>query len=563
LKGKLYKDFCALSRDILRLANNGAPLLTFLSGLSDMLFSFSGVDEIEILMMGGETNYHWVKRSEEEEYLFNRISSKSEMSITELLSATSLEKGMRDICMIVSREGSGTRNVNFTSNGSFWTGDSTKPLRFSQGLNPEIQVESEYKTIAVIKFIVNEFNSGLLILKSEVEFYFTEKEIEFYEGVVQTLGVAISDRRAQEALRERVKELTCLYGITKVLENTEIGLGTVLQRVTAHLPLALQYPELASARIVFKDEVFCSPDFCDSGDFISAEIKDGVDNMGKVEVFYKKATGLKDEILFLEEEKSLIETVAKQVSIIIERRIRAEEKERLQFQLRHADRLATIGQLAAGIAHELNEPLGNILGYAQLISKEGGLSEQTVKDIGVIVKSSLYAREIIKKLMLFSKQVPPKETEVNLNTVIKEGLFFLESRCTNSGVQIKLDLEDNIPEIIADPVQLHQVLVNLIMNAVQAMPSGGELTIRSYRNNEFAVFEVEDNGPGMKKEIADKIFLPFFTTKDVNEGTGLGLSVVHGIIEAHKGKVNVETSPGKGAKFKVFLPISHKKEKQE
>ncbi|MDD3627162.1 MAG: ATP-binding protein [bacterium] len=560
MKGKLYKDFCVLSRDILRLANKGEPIASFLSKLSEMLFIFSGVDEIEMLMNGDKTNYYWMKRKSDDNIIFKRINGKTGFNIEELIKSAPLDNGLNEICLRVCNDDKTPEMRGFTRNGSFWTGDSIKPVRFSRDTKNEIWIESAYKTIAIIKFIVNENNTGLLLLKSEPEYFFTEKEVEFYEGVIQTLGVAIADRRAQEALRERVKELTCLYNITRILENSEIDLGEALQKVVEELPVALQYPSSACARIILKKEVFSSTNFKESSKFISASLKEGGKITGKVEVFYYEEES-SEELFFLTEEYNLIEAVAKQVSVIIERRQRAEEKEKLQFQLRHADRLATIGQLAAGVAHELNEPLGNILGYAQLVKKDKDLSSQAQQDVEVIVKASLLAREIIKKLMFFAKQMPPKEVTTNLNDVIKESLYFLESRCTNAGIEIKLEPEENLPEIIADPLQLHQVMVNLIVNAIQAMPSGGTLIIRSKGNNEEVILEVEDTGIGMSEETAEKIFLPFFSTKDVTEGTGLGLPVVHGIIEAHGGKIEFKTTKGKGTVFKIILPRVLNKEK--
>ena len=139
--------------------------------------------------------------------------------------------------------------------------------------------------------------------------------------------------------------------------------------------------------------------------------------------------------------------------------------------------------------------------------------------------------------MLFARQTPPTKTRVNLNTVITEGLYLVEARCAKEGVELVRRLEPDLPDIIADPSQLHQVLVNLVVNAVQAMPGGGTLTIRTGRSDGHVALVVEDTGCGMTEEVRRQIFIPFFTTKDVSEGTGLGLSVVHGIVSAHGGTI--------------------------
>ncbi|MCX6112257.1 MAG: ATP-binding protein [Proteobacteria bacterium] len=219
--------------------------------------------------------------------------------------------------------------------------------------------------------------------------------------------------------------------------------------------------------------------------------------------------------------------------------------------------MATIGQLSAGVAHELNEPLGSILGFAQLLTKDKGLPEQASMDINEIIKSSLHAREIIRKLMLFSKQLPPMTSKVDLNNIVREDLYFLKSRCNKENITLVDRLDPELPRSTADKSQLHQVLVNLVVNAIQAMPDGGEITISTRHDDKNVYLAVSDTGIGMNEKIIKQIFVPFFTTKEISQGTGLGLSVVHGIITAHHGSIDVKSKVGKGSIFEVRLPISH------
>jgi signal transduction histidine kinase len=277
---------------------------------------------------------------------------------------------------------------------------------------------------------------------------------------------------------------------------------------------------------------------------------------GVVEVFYTRDKAGFAEGPFLKEEQSLIDTVAREVSLVVERREAEIYKSKLQDQLRHADRLATIGQLAAGVAHELNEPLANILGFAQLAKREPALPATAAGDLQKIIKTSLHAREIIHKLLVFSRQKPLQKTRVDLNQVVEEGLNLLESRCAKAGIELVRSLEADLPEISADPSQLQQVLVNLLVNAIQASPSGGKLTIETRRGRDYVSLAVSDTGTGMSEEIKSKIFTPFFTTKDVDEGTGLGLAVVHGIVTSHRGVIHVDSEVGRGSRFEVQLPIN-------
>lgn len=229
-------------------------------------------------------------------------------------------------------------------------------------------------------------------------------------------------------------------------------------------------------------------------------------------------------------------------------------------QLRHADRLAIIGQFASGIAHELNEPIGNILGFAELARKHPSLPAETHEDLEKIENASLYAGEIVKKLLLFSRQMPAKKTTVNINQIIKESLYFFEGRCKKNNIDLIIDMAQDITSITADISQMTQILVNLVSNAIFAMPHGGKLTIKTCSTENYILLIVEDTGTGIAEDVKEKIFNPFFTTKDINEGTGLGLSVVHGIVTSHGGTIKVDSIVGKGTKFEIQIPLDDKNE---
>ncbi|MBW1822910.1 MAG: PAS domain S-box protein [Deltaproteobacteria bacterium] len=338
-------------------------------------------------------------------------------------------------------------------------------------------------------------------------------------------------------LIERNKELTCLYGIAQVVENSKATLPEILQSVIEIelIPPAFQFPEITSSRIQIDQQIYSTPGFKKSNQKLTEKLIIQGRKRGAVEIIYSEKHPERSdfEITFLQEEKNLLKTIVGQVALIIEKKEADNKRYELEGQLRHADRLAKIGQLTAGVAHELNEPIGNILGFAQLASKNPDLPEQVYRDLEHIVGSSLHAREIIKKLMLFSRQMPHQKIRFNLNNLVKEGLSFIEPRFAKNNVKFIQDLAPNLPEITADPSQLRQVLVNLVVNAYQAMPNGGILTIKTLSEVDNVIIVVLDTGVGMDQETLGQIFLPFFTTKDVDQGTGLGLSVAHGIITAH------------------------------
>ena len=365
----------------------------------------------------------------------------------------------------------------------------------------------------------------------------------------------MNEHRAEyAALRERVKELTCLYSLAQLAAGPGATLEKVFQGSAELLPAAWQYPEVAAARIVFDGQAYATAGFREGCRKQAAAIVLGGRSRGVVEVVYTEPRPDCDEGPFLKEERSLIDAVARQITLIIERRQAEEEQLRLRGQLQHADRLATIGQLAAGVAHELNEPLGNILGFAQLARKHPRLPEEAGQDLDRIVAACLHARQIINNLMLFSRQMPPQKAPVDLSATIEEALGFLEARCARNGIDVVRDLSPDLPRIWADASQLRQVFVNLVVNAIHAMRDGGVLRVATRRAEQGVLLTVADNGVGMAEEVLKQIFTPFFTTRDVSEGTGLGLPVAHGIVTSHGGTIRVDSVVGRGTRFDVVLP---------
>jgi two-component system, NtrC family, sensor kinase len=410
-------------------------------------------------------------------------------------------------------------------------------------------------SVAVLPLAIAGDTVGWLRLGSRRRHYFDAESAALLRRVAETLALVAVGQGAEAALRERVKELTCLYSLSRVAERPGISLQGLLQGAVELLPPAWQYPEIAVARIEVEGESCSTPGFDRAVCSQSSAVRIRGEDLGRVEVGYISERPELDEGPFLREERSLIDAVARELAAVIERRKAAAERALLERQLRHADRLATVGQLAAGLAHELNEPLAAILGFAQLSQKADGLPEEPRQDLGKIATAALHAREIVRNLMLFARQSTPKTESLDLNEAVRDGLELLGSRCARSGVEVECFLEEELPRIVADRSQLQQVLVNLVVNALQAMPEGGRLELRTRSAGGSVGLLVKDDGVGMGEEVRGKIFLPFFTTKDVDQGTGLGLAVVHGIVASHGGAIMVESEPGRGSTFEVELPL--------
>jgi signal transduction histidine kinase len=435
---------------------------------------------------------------------------------------------------------------NYTSKGSY----------FSNKITPELSKKSDFTSLAIIPLDREKKRVGLLVLFTQKSKNFSNEKMELFENIIENFILALDYIETQFKCRERVKELTCLYGISRIAEIQDLSLETMLKRIVKCLPPAWLYPDLATARIVLDGKFYTTPNFVISRVNQKANII--IDGMkrGFIEVTYPEEKFHDEEYPFCKEESNLLNLIIRQIVAVVEGKKAESEKEKLGSQLRHADRLATIGQLSAGVAHEINEPLSYILGFAQLIQEGDELNPQSKKDIEKIITATLHAREVVKKLMIFSRQMPTLKTKVDLNDSIEKGLLFLESRCAKNNIQLNHFLTEEKMEIIADTSQLQQILVNLVVNAIQAMPEGGKLTIETKIVDDSAVLIVQDTGSGMPKDVLKQIFIPFFTTKDINQGTGLGLPVVHGIVTSHEGSINVESKVGKGTRFEVTLPLA-------
>jgi len=410
----------------------------------------------------------------------------------------------------------------------------------------------------------------MIITRSEGE-RFIEWQYELLEDdtsgdVIGLLAVGqdISERVGHEKqllnernqLIERNKELTCLYSMTKIVGQNR-PLPQMLESIAAIIPPAFQYPAITTAIIRLDQHSYGGRETAIDSSILTENLIIQEIPRGDIEVICSppENSHKTSKPPFLDEERALLRTVAHHLSLAIEKKEALDNKAEMENQLRHSDRLAKIGQLTAGVAHELNEPLGNILGFAQLSSKVTDLPEQVYSDLDNIVKASLHAREVIKKLMYFSRQTPPRETLVNLNRLIEDGIYLFESRCAKNGIIVKKTLYQDLPAIKADISQLQQVFTNLTVNAIQAMPGEGRLNIETSCDEDHVYLLVQDTGIGMPPETLKQIFLPFFTTKDIKEGTGLGLSVVHGIIKSHGGSIDVESRIGNGARFQIKFPL--------
>jgi two-component system NtrC family sensor kinase len=251
------------------------------------------------------------------------------------------------------------------------------------------------------------------------------------------------------------------------------------------------------------------------------------------------------------------------------RQLRAAEAEATQHE-----KLAAVGLLASGVAHEINNPLTGVLTFSHLVRQKMADGSADAEDMDLVIRETKRCASIVRRLLDFARQKTPEMKFTNLNTVIEDAKRFIERSAHLHDTVITIELDPDLPQVWADEDQVKQVVMNMLVNAQHATEGGGSISIRSRRHPvpmspepgaepvEMVEISILDTGCGIPQRDLQRIFDPFFTSKEVGKGTGLGLSVSHGIVEAHGGTIKVESTVGKGSAFRVYLPIAVAREAQ-
>jgi len=383
-------------------------------------------------------------------------------------------------------------------------------------------------------------------------------------------------RLTEEALRgkthdlgERIKELNCLYSILTICSNPGISMEEIFQRTVEVIPPAWQHPEITCSQIIIDDNPYKAGNFKETRWKQSSDILVTGKQVGTLDICYLEERPQMDEGPFLKEEKELINVIAEMMGCIIERMQAEENNKQLEIQLQQARKMESIGILAGGIAHDFNNMLFPILGYTDLILADLPEDSPLRDNLKEVYASALRARDLVKQILTFSRQGTSELKLMKLQPIVKEALKLIRSLIPTT-IDIKQDIRSDCGIIKADPTQIHQIVMNLTTNAYHAMEdNGGEMTV-SLKKIElgkydiispdmepgvYACLTIADTGIGMDKDMIEKIFDPFFTTKEQGKGTGMGLSVVHGIVKKMGGAIQVYSKPGEGTTFHVYFPV--------
>lgn len=357
----------------------------------------------------------------------------------------------------------------------------------------------------------------------------------------------------EKNLKERIKELTCLYEVSSIIVNNDYKeMDKTLFSIALSIRKSLQYSKYACVEISSGSFHLITSALPKKSVFIESDISIFNEAKGFIKIHYPAPKFTKKD--FLKEEKKLLKNVAINVGDLLERVAIRENEAIIKRKMEHADRLGILGEITAGIAHELNTPLANILGFAELIKSKNAQSAQTEHDLDKIINSAIFSREVVKKLMFFACEMPQNMSKTDIVPIIRDAINLLDPTFKKNEVHYKIAIPEGNVMLKADTIQLTQVIFNLVLNAIYFSPKGGTIKISLKENQKEIAIKISDEGPGISSENLNKIFQPFFTTKPVGDGSGLGLSVVHGIIKGHGGTIDYQANKPTGAIFIITFP---------
>lgn len=360
-------------------------------------------------------------------------------------------------------------------------------------------------------------------------------------------------------LSERVKELSALYFISNLANDDTKDIPTKLQEIVDRIPESWQYPEQTVAQLHLDEMRFQSRIFEPDVSYVHQKQPISIHGEPRGHVMIHYLEGAEAHPSFLEEEYLLLKAIAQEIGGMVSRNEHRKRESEYLEQLLQKDRLKILGELTAGIAHELNTPLGNIIGFTEFAKKQSN-KDELQSDLDKVLNSAIYAREVVKKLMFFSCRMPQNKQIVNLYELMHEVRTLLRVRLQEEALEIIIEPEQPTKlELEADSIQITQLLFNLLLNAIHASDKGSVIHLLAFEQAGWVYLKIKDQGYGIPDEFQNRIFEPFFTTKDTGEGTGLGLSVVHGIVQAHGGRIEVSSKPNFGTTFTVKLPVCRKK----
>jgi signal transduction histidine kinase len=471
------------------------------------------------------------------------------------------------------------------------------PLRFHGNSTGMLSVESR---------LINAFNSydeSLIVviashLASLTDYTNLREEAEgrarnlglIHEVVQQVVGLTdphqVAELTANLLARFFAFEFAAVFIADKNNNLTIGGFGGASQQVVKRAMKSVEYPlsggitghvfktgqgELVND--VLQDDRYTPIKGWQAGSEMCVAIRDGMKVLGIIDVEASSRNAFtQNDFIALEslagiltsvissadQYQQLQDTIYQLRETEMELNARMEAQRLAENRLVQAAKLAAVGEMAAGIAHELNNPLTSVTGFAELVMEDLPEESSARQDLDLVIHEARRARDVVRRLLDFARQSDSAHASASLNKVVEDVITLSRHLIRTNGVELKLELQEDLPWVLMDENQMKQVLLNLVHNSLQAMPEGGLMDITTTEAQKVGrkgvLVSVQDNGVGISQEDQTRIFEPFFTTKASRGGTGLGLSVTYGIVSEHEGEIELSSEPGKGAVFKVWLP---------
>ena len=387
---------------------------------------------------------------------------------------------------------------------------------------------------------------GAVTIASKEERLFTSAELERVEAMADLLSLALDNAELVDTLRQAEWRFRTLFRAAPDAVLTVLRSGRIREANDAVVDVTGLEPLQVVGRAL--EDLVAEPD--------RAKLTAALDA-----AFEGTAARLEVAVLHTQGKRRFVELAISRLpqadppSVLLVGRDMTSERE-MRLRLMESDRLAAVGELVAGVAHEVNNPLSSISAFAQLMLRDEELSPSQRDSLEVIKAETMRASQVVKDLLAFARRSEPQREHTDLNAVVARTLRLRSYEFSSNDIAVEQELADDLPAVLADARQLQQVVLNLLTNATQAMVplGGGRLTVVTRAEDSAVVIEIRDTGAGIPDAVRDHIFEPFFTTKKEGEGTGLGLSVSYGIVTAHRGRIEVADTSAHGTTFRVTLP---------
>jgi PAS domain S-box-containing protein len=575
---KLSEMYGIMSREVLQILNKPGCIQESAQRVLAVMKKLTGLDAVGIRLQEGDDFPYLAQEGFSKEFLRTENSLSGRTIDVNVCRNEDGSLRLECTCGLVISGMTDPAGEFFTSGGSFWTNNSLPLLDIPSSEDPRHHprnhcIHQGYLSVALVPIRNQARVIGLIQLNDRRQGCFTVDTVELLERIATHIGEALVRKQAEEALKKSEARYTATLSVLETglwdwhIPSGQATFSAVYYRILGYenggFPASydswrnLVHPEdlgLFEKRLERSFEL---------GKGFTFDIRMKMKSGDWKWVSLRGRTSERDT-------KGRALQVVGTLTDITERKMAEKERKTMQAQLQQAQKMEAIGTLAGGIAHDFNNILAAILGYAEMARENSQAGSLVANDIVQVVKASHRAKELVKQILAFSRQDETERIPLDPSLIIKEASKMLRSSLPAT-IDIRMDLDKESGLVLADPTQIHQILMNLCTNAYHAMEdTGGTLSISlkkespiwddlvnepGLRSGNFVRLSVSDTGLGIAPEIREKIFEPYFTTKPIGKGTGMGLSIINGIVRSYGGVVSCYSQPGKGTCFHVYLPV--------